>query len=384
MKKKKTYISETSLIKEWDFSKNKENPGEVSTGSGKKVWWVCEKGHSYPAIVCNRARKLNPTGCGCCDGKLVCDDNCLATLRPDLAKEWHPIKNNVLTPNDVTCWSHKRVWWLCSKCGGEWEESVHNRTSVSSCKMCVSLLKLRPDVAAQWHPTKNKVLTPRDVKINSNKKVWWLCEKCGESWLSQISNRTRQKGGCPYCLGKLVCNSNCLATLFPDIAKEWHPTKNGSLTPNDVTCGRGKKVWWVCSKCGNEWYSTINHRTSGTCCPLCSKSNTSKISKNWLDEIGICCREKKINIPYSNKKYMKVDGFDKSTNTVYEFLGDFWHGNPKMYDLHKTFIGGSPLTLMDKYLETKCKLETLIKAGHKVKFVWESDYKNGKLFSEEL
>ena len=37
-------------------------------------------------------------------------------------------------------------------------------------------------------------------------------------------------------------------SLYPDLVKEWHPTKNGDLTPNDFTHGSGKKVWWLCPK----------------------------------------------------------------------------------------------------------------------------------------
>ena len=33
-------------------------------------------------------------------------------------------------------------------------------------------------------------------------------------------------------------------TPYPHLVKEWHPTKNGDLTPKDVTYGSNKKVWW--------------------------------------------------------------------------------------------------------------------------------------------
>lgn len=61
-----------------------------------------------------------------------------------------------------------------------------------------------------------------------------------------------------------------LAVTHPTIAAEWHPTRNGDLTPEDVTFGSTRKVWWV-GRCGHEWPATIGNRVgrrSG--CPFCA------------------------------------------------------------------------------------------------------------------
>ena len=131
-----------------------------------------------------------------------------------------------------------------------------------------SLLDSHPDIAAQWHPTKNGKLTPEQITAGSHKKVWWICSN-GHEWDAIISDRTRGRG-CPYCSGKRVCEDNNLLNNYPDIAKEWHPKKNKKLTPSDVTYGSTKRVWWICLK-GHEWDATVNNRTShGTGCPYCS------------------------------------------------------------------------------------------------------------------
>ena len=70
-------------------------------------------------------------------------------------------------------------------------------------------------------------------------------------------------------MNKLVVGKTDLATTHPLLAKEWHPTKNGKLSPEQVTGGCGKKVWWVCEK-GHEWQATVNHRGYGRGCPVCS------------------------------------------------------------------------------------------------------------------
>src|ERR1039457_809599 len=56
---------------------------------------------------------------------------------------------------------------------------------------------------------------------------------------------------------KMMKKTNTLQAIHPKLAGEWHPTRNAPLTPNDVTCGTGKKAWWLCKK-GHEWEASIN------------------------------------------------------------------------------------------------------------------------------
>jgi len=65
-----------------------------------------------------------------------------------------------------------------------------------------------------------------------------------------------------------------LAETHPEVAKQWHPTKNGDLTPNNVTPGSNKKVWWKCDKgADHEWLSQPNTRTGQQQnCPICSNN----------------------------------------------------------------------------------------------------------------
>ena len=57
---------------------------------------------------------------------------------------------------------------------------------------------------------------------------------------------------------KKVAPGKSLADKFPEIAKQWHPTKNGDLTPSDVAVSSHKKVWWTCPKGDDhEWEATL-------------------------------------------------------------------------------------------------------------------------------
>ena len=62
---------------------------------------------------------------------------------------------------------------------------------------------------------------------------------------------------------------NILAIKNPKLSSEWHPTKNKDLTPNNVTVGSGKKVWWL-GKCGHEWEAIISNRIKNSGCPICA------------------------------------------------------------------------------------------------------------------
>tara|TARA_B100002003_G_C13687805_1_gene346897 strand:- start:95 stop:469 length:375 start_codon:yes stop_codon:yes gene_type:complete len=61
-----------------------------------------------------------------------------------------------------------------------------------------------------------------------------------------------------------------LAVKNPELIEEWHPTRNGDLTPDQVTPGSNRKVWWRCSR-GHEWKAVVNDRTRGTGCPFCNR-----------------------------------------------------------------------------------------------------------------
>ena len=77
----------------------------------------------------------------------------------------------------------------------------------------------------EWVWEKNINVTPNELTVGSNKKVWWKCEK-GHSWNMSPYEKVKSKG-CPFCLNKRVLiGFNDLGTLFPNLAKEWDFEKN--------------------------------------------------------------------------------------------------------------------------------------------------------------
>ena len=119
----------------------------------------------------------------------------------------------------------------------------------------------------------------------------WKCFKkeCGEIFESTWDN-IKANRDCPFCAGKRVGLSNCLATTNPELAKEWHPTLNGDLTPFNVTPGTNKNIWWQCEK-GHEWQAEIYNRAGNNSgCPYCSGRYASE-DYNLLKDNPELCKE---------------------------------------------------------------------------------------------
>lgn len=276
----------TWLAEQWADDLNGGPPTGVTRGSNRRVWWRCKHGHEWESTVATRA--ASRSGCPYCKRtRVLVGSTDLATTHPDLAREWHPTRNGGLTPRDVMAGSRQTVWWTCER-GHEWEAVVCNRARGSGCPYCAGtrteagkndLLTQYPALAAQWAYDLNGTLAPSDVKPGSGKKVWWRCEN-GHAWDAVIRTRVRdvglgRKSSCPYCSGRLpIPGETDLATTNPDVAAEWHPENNGSLSPCDVTAGSGRRVWWMCHTCGREWQSPVyTHVQAGAGCRACHSTH---------------------------------------------------------------------------------------------------------------
>jgi len=266
------------LASEWHPTKNGTLlPSQVSAGMPRKVWWQDKLGHEWEASIGGRKQGRNCPICG--NRQILVGFNDLATANPILAAEFHPIKNEQLTPLDITGQSTTKVWWLCSQ-GHEWQATVNYRNRKSGmmgCAVCAGQKVLigfndfattHPVLASEWHPAKNGTLTPQGVRPGSEKKVWWL-DSFGHEWEASLNARTAGSG-CPFCSGhKSLTGFNDLATVNSKLASEWHPAKNGTLTPSTVSPGARQKVWWQCPE-GHEWEAGIYSRATGRGCPICT------------------------------------------------------------------------------------------------------------------
>jgi very-short-patch-repair endonuclease len=277
---------------EWHTSKNTLRPNMVASGSNKIAWWKCSKNpeHEWEAAPNTRVKG---NGCPHCTGRTTFGGNTVKDKFPHLVKEWDSEKNGTLTPADVCPKSDKKVWWICPEKKHSYETKIGFRTSGTGCPICKnrkvvienSLSTLFPNIAAEWHPTKNKK-HPSEILPNYSKKVWWKCSSNHE-WEATPTNRSRFLNQCPACSGRIASPEKNLLLAHPDIAAEWHPTKNGSKKPEDFTPSSHSKVWWICPKNPkHEFESIIGNRTIGnrSGCPFCNQSKMEKTVHNLLKE----------------------------------------------------------------------------------------------------
>jgi hypothetical protein len=279
-----------ALAREWDQSKNGDlTPADVTQGSARKVWWRCsrDRSHVWCAKVNHRAGRGD--GCPVCSGRVATVTTCLATLHPHLAAAWHSAKNGDISPAQILPGSQKRVWWQCSKNASHiWAATVASRVyQGAGCPMCAgrvatpetSLTALHPDVVIEWHPTKNGAVRPESLTAASHRTVWWRCSKDGtHEWRARVAHRTQDASGCPMCANQVVTQATSLQARYPDLAREWHPTKNRALSPNDVVPGSGRRVWWRCSlNRHHQWVADVRARArKGRGWPMCRVAHKTK------------------------------------------------------------------------------------------------------------
>ncbi len=255
---------------------------KLTYGSGKKVWWKCDKGHEWEQPIFRRTNSINPIRCRHCNHRGVLKSNSLQTNdKLGIVKEWHSSKNLPLTPLNITPHSNKKVWWKCVE-GHEWLCSVSNRvkkrknnpkeTYKSACPYCInqktsiskSLSVTNPDLLDEWHPIKNLPLTPNKVTQGSQRKVWWKCKRNHE-WCCVIRNRAKLGQGCRKCYF-IECH---FTKKYPQLLDEYHPSN--SKSPQEIKSN--EVVLWRCKK-GHEWSTTpsrrINHKQVRIRkCPYC-------------------------------------------------------------------------------------------------------------------
>lgn len=340
-----TVSEDPKLLFEWDFEKNAPLgffPEQTKLKSNKKVWWKCAYGHSWNMEVYHRTH--DKRNCPFCNHKRVLKGfNDLTTLFPEIAAEWHPTLNPNKNINDYVKGSAEKITWKCKTCHHVWTATIRSRTKHGAgCPECAKKTRREtrrktnlatrkplsdPLLLSEWDYEKN-ANPPHAYLPGSNEKVWWICSKCRHSWEALISNRALSKRGCPCCANHtLVPSKNDLASTHPELAKEWHSTKNGHLTPSDVFAGSAQKVWWECPL-GHSYQATLLHRSHGTNCPICNAGRQTSFAEQafffYIKQIYPDAQNRATGILDHR---MELDIFIPSIRLAIEYDGVFWHNS---------------------------------------------------------
>ena len=211
------------ILNDWDEEKNGESPDKALCDLKKKYWWKCKHGHSWQTSL---PSKIQNGGCLYCTHQLpIIGENDLETYCKNngmeyILEEWDYSKNN-FTPRDVTCFSNRKVHWVCPE-GHEYQTTIHHRVkNLSNCPFCLNkrvysgyndLSTLYPQIAQNWDTEKNFPLTPEQIMPSSQNPVWWNID--GEEKFNSPRNIVlmflRKEGKCNN--EKLIKTNPCINT----------------------------------------------------------------------------------------------------------------------------------------------------------------------------
>lgn len=132
-----------------------------------------------------------------------------------------------------------------------------------------------PEIASQWHPTKNGTRQLATVSPTSRKLAWWYDPNCGHEWEETPARRDAgQRLRCPEC--RTILDS--LAHHFTDLAAEWSP--ENPLTAWQVRPSGSTRFipTWICrTNSQHVWQASLTSRTTGSGCPECLEHGKSLV-----------------------------------------------------------------------------------------------------------
>ena len=332
------------LAAKWDRKKNTIDVHTVGAKSLHEAWWVCERGHSWKATVLAMAKGLRCPVCS--DRRAQAGFNDLASMRPDLMAEWDWDANRIrgIDPHAITYRSSKHVSWVCSKCGYRWQAKASDRAlRGQGCPACGlpgriaskgvnDLASQFPLIAAQWDVDGNNGLRADAVRQYSNRKAAWICPK-GHHWHALVYDRTLNGAGCPVCSGRTAESGvNDVATLYPQLMKDWDWTRN-NVDPHTLRPGSDVKVHWKCHVCGFRWASNLYHRTgrmSG--CPQCLQGKQTSEAEDDIARFvesltgkGTVVRNDRTVLESESGPNRELDIYVPSLRFAIEYNGVHWH-----------------------------------------------------------
>lgn len=378
-----------------DIYGNFINPINVYKSSKKDYLFNCNCGHEFNSPLdrinrgcwcpycCNPAKKLcGDISCKTCFNKSFASINLISNI------SWS--NKNVYKKHEVLKSGDKVYLFHCDECNHTFDTQIKTITRGDGCPFC-SNKRLCGDINCKIcfdksfaSFEKSKYIlneNPYLIVKGSHKQYNFNCDKCQHIFISTpeqvIFNRW-----CNYCANKILCSNEncnlCFNKSFASINKSlyWDYEKNNGK-PRDYFKSSCKEFWFNCNKCSRNFENRLSHISSGVWCGYCIKRH-SKGQIEWLnfiqikDGIIIQHAENIGEFIISNTNY-KADGYCKETNTIYEYHGDFWHGNPNKYVL--TDINPiSKKTFGELYQKTLEREQQIRDLGFNLITIWESDW----------
>jgi uncharacterized protein with PIN domain len=327
--------------------------------------FICPKGHKYSNNYNNFKRKGQR--CPICAG--------VAKYTYEFVKTYVETGGTKLLSTEYIN-AYTKLELMCPKGHRYFMRFSNFKNAGNRCPKCAGLAKPTLEAVKEYVEADGTTLCSPEY-VNSKTSLDFMCPK-GHKYSNNFSNFKHKGQRCPKCSAKRIAKK--LSLDFREVKQFVEADGTKLLSPEYVNSRT--KMRFLCPK-GHEYLATFHSfKTDGSRCPTCSGGKVSKISQEWLDSLNIPGLEREYPIIVNSKKYF-VDGLDPLTGIIYEFLGDYYHGNPvrfKPEDINfklKKSYG-------QLYKETFERFEALKSAGYKIKYIWEKDFRKGKELQEWL
>ena len=283
----------STLMNEWNFSKNKIQPDEILPNYSKKVWWICEKGHEWQATPNNRN---HGTGCPICSKEA-------STSFPEMALYYYFKKCFQVENRKKIEGKEIDIYFPTLMFGIEYDgkfyhkssevlERDKNKTEFFK-KRKINLMRIKEADHTEYVKNENTLY----IKIDANYEilniaVQKILEYINEQYGIDINIDVNVKKDRIEILNlyKSVKKENSITMKNPSLAKEWNYIKNGNILPEHFDYNSGHAVWWICEK-RHEWQASIYSRNVGNGCPYCAGQKVLKgfndlttLAKNIVQE----------------------------------------------------------------------------------------------------
>jgi Probable Zinc-ribbon domain len=261
------------IAAEWhEFRNRTRHPREIFDESSLLAYWRCRRcGHTYRMCVNSRISQSAPQGCPNCTD----DPRVNLYLVPQASVEFTLSDLNFGIDPELLPENYQ-VFWNC-KCGGHliYESFSHLCEREWQCSVCLSKQNTKylsdyPELCLQLVTVDGNTVDPQTVPAGSHKLATWQCDRGADhTWTTPVYSRVLDRSDCPFCANRMASATNSLAN-FPALSNEFHPFKNGLLTPDKVVASARLLLWWLCAYCAHEWERYVYLRTQrGSRCPRC-------------------------------------------------------------------------------------------------------------------
>ena len=208
----------------------------------------------------------------------------------------------------------------------------------------------------------------KSIFVKHRTKMLIVCKQHGEFWQTP-EKHIKRKQGCPVCKLDKLGGEPLLFEEFEKRAKLKHNNKYSYYKETYIKLNDELKI--NCPEHGDFWQNGSDH-IYGCKCHFCSKKQ-SIMEQSWLDSLNIKPEYRKLKITINGKKF-KPDAYDPETNTIYEFNGDYWHGNPNKYNSQDINLV-TKTTFKHLYQKTLTREKLFKEAGYNIISIWEKDWK---------